>query len=126
MTMRTPLSRVLHFGSAHHGTEHFWLERLTAAASFLLTIPIIIVILAAVGRSYEEVVAILGSPIIAALLVMFIAAVAMHMRLGMAAIIVDYVPREAQKIVGLIANTFFTIAVAVIPIVAILAIAFGN
>ena len=36
--MRTPLARVLHYGSAHHGTEHFWLERLTAAASLVLTV----------------------------------------------------------------------------------------
>ena len=124
--MRTPLSRVLHFGSAHHGTEHFWLERLTAAASLLTTIVVIIVMLGVVGRPHAEVVAVLGSPLVAALFLMFIVAVAMHMRLGMEAIIVDYVLGETQKIVWLIANTFFAIAVAVIAIVAILKIAVGS
>ena len=123
--MRTPLSHVLHFGSAHSGTEHFWMERLTAAASFLTTIPVIVVLLVVVGRPHAEVVAVLGSPIIAAVFAMFIAAVVMHMRLGFAAIIVDYVPGEAQKIAWLVANTFFSIAVAVIAIVAILRIALG-
>ena len=124
--MRTPLSRVLHFGSAHHGTEHFWMERLTAAMGLVLTIPSVIVMLVVVGRPHDEVVAVLGSPIIAALLIMFVASVAMHMRLGMAAIIVDYVPAETQKIAWLIANTFFSIAVAVIAIVAILKIVSGS
>jgi succinate dehydrogenase / fumarate reductase membrane anchor subunit len=124
--MRTPLSRVRHFGSAHGGTAHFWLERVTAAASFALAIVFIIVFLMVAGRPHEEVVAVLGSPIIAALLVMFIAAAAMHMRLGMEAIIVDYVPNETQRIAWLIANTFFSIAVAVIAILAILKIALGS
>ena len=124
--MRTPLSRVRHFGSAHGGTEHFWLERITAAASFLLTIVFVIVLLAVVGRPYEEVRAVIGSPIVAALFVMFIAAVAMHMRVGMSAILIDYVPNEAQKVFWLIANTFFSIAVAVIAILAIVKVALGS
>lgn len=121
--MRTPLSRVRHFGSAHGGTDHFWRERVTGAASLLLTIVAIVVILIVAGRPHDEVVGVLGSPLIAALMVMFIAAVAMHMRLGMAAILIDYVPNEARKIGWLIANTFFSIAVAVIAILAILKIA---
>ena len=124
--MRTPLSRVLHFGSAHGGTDHFWLQRVTAVANVPLVVGFIIVMLVSVGRPHGEVTAILGSPFVAALLVLFIISVAMHMRLGMEAIIVDYVPNEAQKIAWLIANSFFAIAVAVIAILAILKIAFGS
>jgi succinate dehydrogenase hydrophobic anchor subunit len=39
---------------------------------------------------------------------------------------VDYVPGETQRIAWLVANIFFTIAVAVIAIVAILRIAVGS
>ncbi len=124
--MRTPLSRVRHLGSAHGGTEHFWIERVTAAASFLLAIVFIVVMLGVIGRPYEEARAVIGSPIIAALFVMFIAAVAMHMRVGMEAILVDYVSNEAQKVVWLIVNTFYSIAVAVIAILAVVKIALGS
>jgi succinate dehydrogenase / fumarate reductase membrane anchor subunit len=124
--MRTPLSRVRHFGSAHGGTDTFWLERITAAASLILTIFFIGLMVGLAGRPYADVVAVLGSPWIAALGIMFIVAVAMHMRVGMEAIIVDYVPKDGQKIAWLIANTFFSIAVAAIAILAILKIALGN
>ncbi len=124
--MRTSLSRVRHFGSAHDGTGHFWIERVTGAASFLLTIVFIVVTLVVVGRPHDEVVSVLGSPIIAALLVLYIAVVAMHMRVGMEAIIVDYVSGDAAKMAWLVANTFFSVVVAAIGIVAALRIAFGS
>ncbi len=124
--MRTPLSRVRHYGAAHDGTGHFWLERVSAAANLVLAIVFIIVMVGLAGRSYDTVIAVIGSPIVAALLVMFIAAAAIHMRIGMEAIIVDYVSGEASRMIWLVANTFFSIAVAVIAILATLKIALGG
>lgn len=122
--MSTPLGRVRHFGSAHHGTGHFWMLRLSAAAGLLLTIAAIIIVVSAIGRPHGAVVALLGAPFVTAIMVMFIATVTMHMWLGMQEIIVDYAGSETAKRVWLIANTFFSIAVAVIAILAILRIAF--
>ena len=123
--MRTPLGRVRHLGSAHGGTDHFWMERLTGAASLVLTFVAIVVVLMVAGKPHADAVAVLGRPVIAALLALYVAAVAMHMRLGMAAIIEDYVGDEARKIGWLVANTFFSILIATVGIVAILKIAVG-
>jgi succinate dehydrogenase / fumarate reductase membrane anchor subunit len=110
--MRTPLGRVLHYGSAHEGTTHFWRQRLTGAANAILTIGFICVLFATVGRPYADAVAVLGHPLVAALLALMLVSAAIHMRIGMQVIIEDYVHGEAVKVILLAASTFFAFAVA--------------
>jgi succinate dehydrogenase / fumarate reductase membrane anchor subunit len=89
--MRTPLSRIKGLGAAHHGTEHFWMQRLTAASNVLLLVVLIGIAITLVGRSHAVVVATLSRPLIAVLLIAAIVSVAIHMRIGMQVIIEDYV-----------------------------------
>ena len=112
MTMRTPLSRVRGFGSARSGTDHFWRQRLTAIANVPLTLGGVILMISLTGRTYPGVRQILGSPLIAVLMLLFVLSIAVHMKIGMQVIIEDYVHGEATKLALLIANTFFAIAVA--------------
>jgi succinate dehydrogenase / fumarate reductase membrane anchor subunit len=123
--MRTPLARVRYLGSAHEGTLHFWRQRLTGAANVPLAIAAVIIIAATAGRPYADVVAILGSPFVAAVLVLLFVSVAIHMRIGMQVIIEDYISGEALKVVLLGANTLFSIAVAAVAILAVLKLATG-
>ena len=123
--MRTPLSRVQHLGSAHSGTEHFWRQRLTGAANVPLIIAFIIIIAVVIGRPYADVVAVIGSPFVAALFVLLFVSVAIHMRIGMQVIVDDYVHGEALKIFLLGASTLFSVAVAAGAILAILKLAVG-
>ena len=60
-SMRTPLGRVRHLGSAHAGTSHFWHQRLTSVADVPLTIAAIVIIIGLLGRNHAAVVQILGS-----------------------------------------------------------------
>jgi succinate dehydrogenase / fumarate reductase membrane anchor subunit len=124
--MRTPYSRVHYLGSAHEGTGHFWRQRLTGAALVVLTLVALVIIIATVGKPYEEAVTILGSPFAAAALVLLIAATAIHMRIGMQVIIEDYVIHEGWKVVCLGANTLFSAAVGVVAVLAILKLSFGS
>ena len=123
--MATPLHRVQHLGSAHGGTDHFWRQRLTGAANAVLVVCLIGVALSLVGEPYERVAAVVGSPFVAALLVLLFVSAAIHMRLGMQAIVEDYIHGEALKVVLLAASTLFSAAVAVVAILAILKLAFG-
>ena len=125
MNMRTPLSKVRGLGSAKEGTDHFWLQRLTAVANVPLMIFFVILVVSMVGATHREAVAVLGSPIIAILLLMMILSGLYHMRLGMQTIIEDYVHGEAAKIVLLMANTFFCAGVGIACVYAVLKTSFG-
>jgi len=126
MTMRTPLSKVRGLGSSRGGTDHFWMQRLTAVALVPLAIFFVFLIVSMTSAPYEVAVARLGSPIIAVLLLAVIIAGVMHMRIGMQVIIEDYVHGEGLKITALLCNTFFSALIAIASILAVAKIAFAH
>jgi succinate dehydrogenase / fumarate reductase membrane anchor subunit len=71
------------------------------------------------------VVQILGSPIVAILMLLFILSVTYHMGIGMQVIIGDYARREGTRIVLLIANTIFVVAIGLASTYAILKLSCG-
>ena len=122
--MSTPLARVLGLGSAKSGTEHFWRQRLTAVANVPLTIGLVVIVVGLLGRNHAAVVQILGSPLVAIVMLLFIISVTTHMRIGMQVIIEDYVHDETAKFALLMANTFFAVAVGLASAFAILMLSF--
>jgi succinate dehydrogenase / fumarate reductase membrane anchor subunit len=122
--MSTPLARVLGLGSAKSGTAHFWRQRLTAVANVPLTVAFVVIVVGLLGRNHAAVVQILGSPLVAIIMLLFIASITTHMRIGMQVIIEDYVHDEVTKFFLLMANTFFTVAVALACAFAILMLSF--
>ena len=125
MSMRTPLRQVRGLGSAKSGTEHFWHQRLTAMAN-TLTIGFVVVVASLRGRNHAAVGQILGSPLVAVLMLLFILSASIHMRIGMRVIIEDYVHDDFAKFTLLIANAFFAIVVALTSAFAILKLSFGE
>ena len=124
-TMRTPLGRVRNLGASHSGTSDFWRQRLTAVAMTLLIVPIIVIIMMLLGRNQAGAAQILGSLPIAIVLLLFIIASAWHMKIGMQVVIEDYIHGEKTKLVCVIANNFFSFAVALASIYAILKLSSG-
>ncbi len=123
--MSTPLSRVRGFGPAKSGTGHFWLQRLTAVANVPLTIAFVLIVVSLLGRNHAAAAQILGSPLVAITILAFILSVTTHMRIGMQVIIEDYIHDEPARIILLMANTFFTLAVALASAYGILKLSFG-
>jgi succinate dehydrogenase membrane anchor subunit len=122
---RTPLARVRALGSAKSGTGHFWHQRLTAVANVPLTIAFVVILVSLLGRSHAAVVQILGSPLVAIVMLLFIGSITYHMKLGMQVIIEDYVHDEKWKFAAVIANIFFAVAVGLAAAYAILKLSFG-
>jgi succinate dehydrogenase / fumarate reductase membrane anchor subunit len=123
--LSTPLARVRGLGAAKSGTEHFWRQRLTAVANVPLTIAFVLIVLSLLGRNHAAVVQILGSPLVAIIMLLFIASATYHMRIGMQVIIEDYVHDDLTKFVLLIANTFFCVVIALASAYALLKLPFG-
>ena len=124
-SMRTPLARVRNLGSSHSGTSDFWRQRLTAVATVLLIVPVIVVVMMLLGRNHAGAAQILGSAPIAIIMLLFVIASAWHMKIGMQVVIEDYVHAEKLKLVAIMANNFFSIAVALASIYAILKLSSG-
>ena len=124
-SMRTPLGRVRNHGSSHSGTTDFWRQRLTAVAMILLIVPVVAIVLMMQGRNHAAALQILGSPLVAIVLLLFIAASVWHMKIGMQVILEDYVHNEKTKLVAIMANNFFCVVVALASVYAIFKLASG-
>ncbi|EJF74680.1 succinate dehydrogenase, hydrophobic membrane anchor protein [Bartonella alsatica] len=123
---RTELAKVRGRGSAHEGTEHFWLQRLTGFINIPLLIFFIVLILSLVGKDYDIVRARLAHPVVAILMGLLTFSVLYHMKLGMQVIIEDYIPREGVRIFFLALNILFCFVLGGVIIFALLKIALGS
>jgi succinate dehydrogenase / fumarate reductase membrane anchor subunit len=122
---RTAARRVRGLGPAHTGTSHFIVQRVTSVALLLLSVVFIVIVVGLLGRNHAAVVQILGSPLVAVLLLLFLGASIYHMWIGMQEIIIDYVHDDLPKFAALISNTFFCVLVGLTSIYALLRITFG-
>ena len=112
------------WGQPESGTEQFWRQRLTAVANVPLIVAFVLIVVGLLGRNHAAVVQILGSPLVAVIMLLFILSITTHMRIGMQVIIEDYVHDETAKLVLLMANTFFAVAVGLASAFAILMLSF--
>jgi succinate dehydrogenase / fumarate reductase membrane anchor subunit len=124
--MATPLKRVRGLGAAHHGTETFWRQRVTAVANIPLMIFFVLSIVSHIGASYAQVKAYLAQPVVAVLMLALILSAAIHMRIGLREIIEDYVHAKGFKVVSLLLATFFAAIVGIASTLAILKITLGS
>ena len=126
MSLRTSLSEAQGLGSAKSGTEHFWQQRMTAIANIPLVIFLLWFIVSHLGAARGDVVASVQNPFNAILLVLSFVSILWHMRLGMQAVIEDYVHGHAAKLVSLVLNNFYVAALGVAAFYAILKMSFGS
>jgi succinate dehydrogenase / fumarate reductase membrane anchor subunit len=124
-SIRTPLGRVRGLGSSHSGTSDFWRQRLTAVAMICLMLPVIVIVMMLLGRNQAGAAQILGSPLVALLLIMFIIASVWHMKIGMQVVLEDYVINEKLKLIAIIANNFFSSVIGLASIYAIVKLSSG-
>ena len=123
--MRTPLSRVRGLGSAKKGTEHFWMQRVTALANIPLTLFLVGTLVVHAGSDYTTMTAFLGNPVVGVIMLLLILSATHHMRLGLQVVIEDYIHGEASKLLAIIANQFFALTVAIVCALAVIKLVIG-
>lgn len=118
------LSKVLGRGSAHEGTHHWRVQRLTAVALLLLGPWLVISLALLPGLDFVTVHEWAGSLGHATLLALLVISLCWHSQLGVQVVIEDYV-RGAARGVALVTSSFLHVLLAVASLLAILRIALG-
>ena len=126
MCLRTPLGRVRGLGAAKDGTGHFWAQRLTAVALVPLTFLFVVFVFLMIGADHARAVALMGNPLVAVIMLLFIVAGFYHMKLGMQVVIEDYIHHEGVKTVSVLLVLLGSFALGTACVFAVLKLAFGG
>jgi succinate dehydrogenase / fumarate reductase membrane anchor subunit len=124
MTMETPLSRVRGLGSAQAGAEHWWHERLTSLATFLLFVWLIASLLRLPDFGHETIAEWLRQPLAAVPMLLLIVATFWHLKMGLQVIVEDYVHDEGGKLFWIALINFASIFGAALALFSVLKLAF--
>ena len=121
--LRTPLGRARGLGSGKTGTEHFWIQRVTAVALALLVPWLIGVLVSMAGSDADTARETLARPWNAILMAAFSIAMFWHAKLGIQVVIEDYVHARASEVALHLLNTFLCTLGAIASVFAIARIA---
>jgi len=120
----TPLKKAKGLGSAHEGTHHWMMQKVTAIIITPLIVWLIWSIIGLQGASYDEFRFWLAQPANAVLMIMLIVSVLYHSMLGLQVVTEDYISSEWFKLMKLIGQKIFIMTLGVLCIFSILKIAF--
>lgn len=121
-SMRTPRSVVTGLGSSGHGFEHFWVIRITAFFGLIFLMLFLGVIFCLIGQPYEVAIKIVGNPFTATIIGITFLSLSIHMKLGMQAIIEDYVRNRPLQLTLLLGNILYCITACFICVAALVRI----
>lgn len=124
--LRTDLARVRGLGSAKDGVRHWWLQRLSAVALVPLGIWFVVSAIKLAHLPLAAFRAWLNTGANVFLMILFVATLFYHLKLGLQVVIEDYVHDEKTKVVALMLNTFACIVVGAYAIFALVKVAFGG
>jgi succinate dehydrogenase / fumarate reductase membrane anchor subunit len=122
--MKTPLKKVRGYGASKTGTDHFWQQRATAVANLPLVAFMVGFVICHLSATRAEVITSLHHPIVALLLIMGLASVFWHMRLGLQVVIEDYLHSHLTKFTALALNIAFATSLFAVSAYSILKMSF--
>ena len=123
--MGTELGRVRGLGSAHHGVNHWWHQKVTAGSNILLMAWLLASLAMLPAYDLGTVRLWLGSAWAAIPMLLLVGSVFYHFRLGLQVVVEDYAHKESRFVAMVLLN-LFTAVVAGTAIFSILKIAFGS
>ena len=123
MSLRDPLATVRGLGSARHGVQHWWAQRMTAVALMLLTPWFVWLVLNVAGQEICVVRAYIAHPVNATLLLAFVISLLWHARLGLQVVVEDYVHGALELTLQIVIKLAYALA-AIAAVIAIGRIAF--
>ena len=124
MDYKTPLAKVRGLGSAHNGTAHWWVQRISSIMLIPLSFWFVIYAKKLTILSRTEISAWLVEPLNSFFAIAWLITVFYHAALGLQVVIEDYVHTQWRKIatVWVVKISFFGLGLA--AVLAVLQIAF--
>ena len=122
MKAGTPLGRVRGLGSAKAGAHHWWHHRLSAGSNLALMTWFMVSLALLPGYDHETLSTWLASPVAAIPLILLVASVLFHLRLGLQITIEDYQTGESRVFLMVLLN-FFVFGAGAVAVYAILKLA---
>ncbi len=116
--------KVRYLGTARSGTGAARAMHLTSVALIPLTFAFVWLVILATTKDYAGARALFGRPCPAILMFLFVGASVWHMKVGMQAIIDDYIHEKHLKEWALIANTFFAVVIGAACLYSLLKVSF--
>lgn len=123
MSLRSPLGRARGLGSAKDGTQHFWVQRVSAVALIPLSLWFVFSVAQLAGGDYGMVRHWVHAPSVAVTLVLFLATALYHSALGLQVVIEDYVSGDGAKLASLLLMKCAHAVIAAASIFAVLKVA---
>ncbi len=120
----THLKKAKGLGSAHEGTDHWMKQKITAILNIPLVLWFVWSIVSLQGASHAQFVTWQAQPTNAVLMIMLIISVMYHAKLGAQVITEDYISAEWFKMLKLIGQKIFFLALGIMCIFCVLKIAF--
>jgi succinate dehydrogenase / fumarate reductase membrane anchor subunit len=126
MSLRSPLGYVLGHGSAREGVHHWWHIRTTSAALAVLGVWFVFALLTLPDLSRGSVVAWLGRPFSAVLMILFVFSMVWHSLLGVQVVVEDYVRGKGVRVLVLVLLRFIHVFAGAAALFAVLKLALGG
>lgn len=126
MKRSSALGRALGYGSAKHGADQWWGQRVTALALVPLAVWFLISLLVLPRFDYLTLAQWVSHGWNAVLLIALVLAVAHHSYLGVRVVVEDYVHPPGPRMVTLLVLQFAHVLIGAAGVLAILKVALGN
>ncbi len=126
MSRRTPAGRARGLGSAQHGVDHWWVQRLTALALIPLTVWFCVSLIGLIGADHAAFASWLSAPGRAIAMLLLVVAAFLHMKLGLQVVIEDYVRGRGWNVALLALNGFACVTLGAACAFAVVKVALGG
>lgn len=124
--MRNPLAVARGTGSSRSGTSHWLLQRATALSLIPIGLAAAVLFFWAMNSGYQSAVALVSQPWVLLFVILLVAIPFWHGYLGLKVILEDYISNKLMAYMAITLVRFFSVAVALLGILAALKVGLGG
>ena len=125
-SLETPLSRVRGLGPAREGAEHWWHERLSSLALFVLLVWLAVSLLRLPALDQATIREWLAGPFGGVPMLLLVLTTFWHLKMGLQVVVEDYVHEPGNKFFSLVLINFAAIFAGALGLFAVLKIALSG